>query len=105
MGKENPRPYYKLIGMNQEEWSQLLQKEFQQLIEASKKTEVAQTREEVQLIARLCQLKPNDAILDMACGQGRHLLEFKQEGFNNVIGMDASQDQLVPSPHFVHCNK
>lgn len=36
-------------------------------------------------------LTPNDTILDLCCGQGRHLIELSRRGFKNLIGIDRSR--------------
>ncbi|NQU45426.1 methyltransferase domain-containing protein, partial [bacterium] len=49
------------------------------------------TRRDVDMIVRLARLEPNDRILDMCCGQGRHSLELAERGFRHVTGMDRSR--------------
>src|SRR5271157_1059280 len=48
------------------------------------------TRKEVDLFARLLNLSPHEKILDLACGQGRHVLELSRRGFTNAEGFDFS---------------
>jgi D-alanine-D-alanine ligase len=48
------------------------------------------TRQEVALFADTLKLSPNDKILDLCCGQGRHSLEFARRGQKNVEGLDRS---------------
>lgn len=48
------------------------------------------TRQEVQYFARILQLTPEDKILDLCCGQGRHSLELARRGFRGVEGLDRS---------------
>ncbi len=49
------------------------------------------TRQEVDLVVGLTHLMPNDNILDLCCGQGRHSLELARRGFKNVTGVDRSR--------------
>jgi len=49
------------------------------------------TRQEVDMATRLLGLQPNDYILDMCCGQGRHSLELARRGFRHVTGCDRSR--------------
>lgn len=46
------------------------------------------TREEVDLFSRVLNLSPDDHILDLCCGHGRHSLELARRGFRNVEGLD-----------------
>jgi cyclopropane fatty-acyl-phospholipid synthase-like methyltransferase len=47
----------------------------------------------VKLILSIVELKPNDNILDLACGTGRHAILFAQKGFN-VTAVDLSKNLL-----------
>ncbi|HEX2254425.1 MAG TPA: methyltransferase domain-containing protein [Thermoanaerobaculia bacterium] len=49
------------------------------------------TRAEVDMLVRLARLEPNDRILDLCCGQGRHSLELARRGFRDVTGVDRSR--------------
>ncbi|MBN2021701.1 MAG: methyltransferase domain-containing protein [Pirellulales bacterium] len=51
----------------------------------------ANTRREVELLVRSVGLEPNDRILDLCCGQGRHSLELARQGFQHVTGVDRSR--------------
>jgi len=48
------------------------------------------TRTELDAFSRILNLKPEDKILDLCCGQGRHSLELARQGFQNVEGLDRS---------------
>jgi D-alanine-D-alanine ligase len=48
------------------------------------------TKAEVDLFSEILRLSPEDKILDLCCGQGRHYLELAKRGFNNVEGLDRS---------------
>jgi len=48
------------------------------------------TRKEVDLFLRILRLSPEDGILDLCCGQGRHSLELTRRGFQSVEGLDRS---------------
>jgi len=48
------------------------------------------TRKEVDLLFKILRLSPEEGILDLCCGQGRHSLELTRRGFQNVEGLDRS---------------
>lgn len=48
------------------------------------------TSSEIDLFSSILDLKPQQKILDLCCGQGRHTLELARRGFNNVEGLDSS---------------
>ncbi|MEJ2719270.1 MAG: methyltransferase domain-containing protein, partial [Deltaproteobacteria bacterium] len=48
------------------------------------------TKSEVDTVCRVLHSSPEDRILDLCCGQGRHALELAQRGFINVEGLDRS---------------
>ena len=48
------------------------------------------TKSEVDLIVKTLNLKTDEKILDLCCGQGRHSLELDKHGFTNVEGLDRS---------------
>lgn len=48
------------------------------------------TKKEVDMIIEILDLKPEDRILDLCCGHGRHSLELARRGFKNVEGLDIS---------------
>lgn len=48
------------------------------------------TRAEVDLFISILGLQPDMAVLDLACGQGRHVLELARRGFTHVYGLDRS---------------
>jgi len=48
------------------------------------------TRQEIDLIDQTLQLANSDKILDLCCGQGRHVLELARRGFRNLDGLDRS---------------
>jgi len=48
------------------------------------------TRTEADLVCKVLGLSPDDRILDLCCGQGRHALELARRGFRNVEGLDRS---------------
>lgn len=49
------------------------------------------TKSEVDLFSELLDIKEGDTVLDMACGQGRHLLELAKRGNYNLFGLDRSR--------------
>lgn len=48
------------------------------------------TKMEVDLFLEILRLSPEDKILDLCCGQGRHSLELARRGFQDVEGLDRS---------------
>jgi len=48
------------------------------------------TKTEVDIFTKILNLSPNDRILDLCCGQGRHSLELARRGFQNIEGLDRS---------------
>ncbi|MBN2290672.1 MAG: methyltransferase domain-containing protein [Candidatus Glassbacteria bacterium] len=48
------------------------------------------TRTEVDLFTEILGLTPEDNILDLCCGQGRHSLEMARRDFDNIEGLDRS---------------
>jgi D-alanine-D-alanine ligase len=49
------------------------------------------TSKEVDAVCDILSLSPQDRILDLCCGQGRHTLELAGRGFANVEGLDRSR--------------
>jgi D-alanine-D-alanine ligase len=49
------------------------------------------TEQEIDLLVKSAGLEPNDRILDLCCGQGRHALELARRGFKQVTGIDRSR--------------
>ncbi len=49
------------------------------------------TLEDINYIIKSTEITPDKKILDICCGQGRHLLEFAKRGFKHLIGIDRSQ--------------
>ncbi|MBD3188662.1 methyltransferase domain-containing protein, partial [Candidatus Bathyarchaeota archaeon] len=48
------------------------------------------TSNEVDTILEILDMKAADAVLDLCCGQGRHVLELASRGFKNLHGLDQS---------------
>jgi len=48
------------------------------------------TRWEVDLFQNILKFSPEDKILDLCCGQGRHSLELGRRNFRNIEGLDRS---------------
>ncbi len=46
------------------------------------------TKKEVDIIISSLDLKENEKILDLCCGQGRHSIELAMRGFNYLTGID-----------------
>ena len=49
------------------------------------------TAKDVELLIRAAGLEPNDRVLDLCCGQGRHTIELARRGFRHVTGVDRSR--------------
>ncbi|HUU83716.1 MAG TPA: methyltransferase domain-containing protein [Phycisphaerae bacterium] len=49
------------------------------------------TAHEVDLLIQAVGLQPNDRVLDLCCGQGRHCMELARRGFGTVAGLDRSR--------------
>ncbi len=49
------------------------------------------TVRDVDLLVRAVGIEPNDRILDLCCGQGRHCIELARRGFKHVVGVDRSR--------------
>ncbi|HEX3034743.1 MAG TPA: methyltransferase domain-containing protein [Thermodesulfobacteriota bacterium] len=48
------------------------------------------TKKEVDLFSEVLKLSQQDRVLDLCCGQGRHLLELAKRGFQELDGLDRS---------------
>lgn len=48
------------------------------------------TAHEIDMFSEILQLKKNQRILDLCCGQGRHSMELASRGFQQVQGLDQS---------------
>lgn len=51
----------------------------------------ANTVREVDNLIAAAGLEPGDRVLDLCCGQGRHVLELARRGFRHVTGIDRSR--------------
>jgi len=49
------------------------------------------TETEVELFCKILNIEKNNAVLDLACGQGRHVIELARRGFKNLNGLDRSR--------------
>ena len=52
--------------------------------------DVSITSREIDIFLNILKLSPEDRILDLCCGQGRHSLELARRNFQNVEGLDRS---------------
>jgi len=48
------------------------------------------TSEEVDILLGVVAVNPDDRIVDLCCGQGRHVIELARRGFTNIAGRDGS---------------
>ncbi len=51
----------------------------------------ANTAQEVTRLLEVAKLSPDDRILDLCCGQGRHCMELARRGFRKLVGVDRSR--------------
>lgn len=49
------------------------------------------TRAEIDMLLQACDINEDSEILDLCCGQGRHVLELARRGFKHLHGFDRSQ--------------
>ncbi|NVM44520.1 MAG: methyltransferase domain-containing protein [Candidatus Lokiarchaeota archaeon] len=49
------------------------------------------TSYEIDVFSKILELKPENKILDLCCGQGRHSIELAKRGFENIEGLDRSR--------------
>jgi len=49
------------------------------------------TSQEIDYFVNLLDIKSDDSILDLCCGQGRHTIELVRRGFQNAEGLDRSR--------------
>jgi SAM-dependent methyltransferase len=54
---------------------------------------IAQTPEEVDSLISLLEIQPDEEILDLGCGIGRHSLEFTRRGYG-IVGVDRTRIYL-----------
>ena len=52
------------------------------------------TQMEVDMFTDILQINNESTVLDLACGQGRHVLELSRRGYKNVYGLDRSHHLL-----------
>lgn len=79
--------------MNKNSWTDKLFK--QQYLEAEGlQFSSTITAAECDLIVDMVRLEPGRAVLDLACGHGRHALELAKRGFGAVTGLDYSSEAL-----------
>jgi SAM-dependent methyltransferase len=57
------------------------------------------TKRECQLAIQLLELQPQQQILDLACGHGRHSIELARQGFLHVLGLDFNQAAIIQAQH------
>ena len=49
------------------------------------------TENEVEILENILQIPRDAAMLDLCCGQGRHIMEFARRGYTNLFGIDRSR--------------
>lgn len=89
------------INYTQEHFSSFLEFSEQQLKDAYERMDMdAQgwtkgTSSEVSFIIGHTQATPQSSILDIGCGQGRHVVELAKRGFEHVEGVDFSEKNIT----------
>jgi D-alanine-D-alanine ligase len=73
------------------DWWQILFNSLYLKTDADLLDDIELTRKEVDLIVSILELTSQDNILDLCCGQGRHVIELARRGFSNVEGYDRSR--------------
>lgn len=61
------------------------------LMGANQRLNEANTRNDVDTLINMTKIIPDMKILDVCCGQGRHILELLHRGFSQIKGVDGSQ--------------
>ncbi len=96
------------------DWWQTLFDEIYLITDARTVGDADITRREIDLYCRILPLKPDDRILDLCGGQGRHALEFSRRGYARctvvdyarpllTIGLKAARDADMPV-HFIQAD-
>ena len=49
------------------------------------------TAQEIDMVIKAINLSSHDHVLDLCCGQGRHVIELQRRGYENVSGLDRSR--------------
>lgn len=67
------------------------------------------TKNEIDFVLATSRLAPESRILDLGCGQGRHVVELAKRGFTNITGVDFSERnvktaQAIALEQNVACN-
>jgi D-alanine-D-alanine ligase len=73
------------------DWWQILFNSLYLKTDADLLDDIELTRKEVDLIVSILELTSQDNILDLCCGQGRHVIELAKRGFSNIEGYDRSR--------------
>ena len=73
-----------------------------------------QTEKEITFLLNHVEISKESAILDLACGYGRHAIALANKGYKNVTGLDLTElyikmareraSELTVQPHFVQGN-
>jgi D-alanine-D-alanine ligase len=74
-----------------EEWWRKLFNAFYIKTDGDVVENIDNTRREIDFVQSATGIKPHSRILDLCCGQGRHVLELARRGFDHVIGVDRSR--------------
>ena len=56
--------------------------------------DAAEARRDISFASTILQIQPQDRILDLCCGGGRHLLALCEMGYRNLTGVDLSMPLL-----------
>lgn len=88
------------MSFTEEKFKRFLYFSEQQLNEAYSRMNMAEhgwaklTNSEVDFLIKKLEIQPTQKILDLGCGQGRHILRFSELGFKKCYGIDFSEANI-----------
>jgi len=68
-------------------WNKIFDKDYYRLFQTKD-----ESKKEVDFLIKKLKIKKNDFILDIGCGNGRHLFELYKRGYKNSTGIDLSKN-------------
>lgn len=88
------------ISFSKEKFQRFLDFSEQQLNEAYSRMNMSEhswaksTNPEVDFLIKELNIQPTEKILDLGCGQGRHILRFAELGYKKGVGVDFSESNI-----------